>query len=187
MAHGQVEALRALQPHGPYSLLGFSLGGAVVVEMARRLIDAGEAVEFVGMIDTHASWACLTWGERLRQAARLPSRWRRTATSDLVRTVRLIRGRFMTPPPSSGVKWDRHTVQLAAGNRRALRRYRPRRLDASIVYFEVAVPTLFQADATVLWKRLARNVRVRSLPGNHAQLLHEHLADLGRAISDELP
>jgi acetoacetyl-CoA synthetase len=187
MAQGQVGALRALQPNGPYSLLGFSLGGAVVVEMARRLIDAGEEVEFVGMIDTHASWACFTWGERLRQAVRLPARWRRTATTDLKRTMRLIRGRFMTPPSSSGVKWDRHTVQLAAGNRRALKRYRPRPYGAPIVYFGAAVPTPLQADATVLWRRLARDVRVRSLPGNHAQLLHEHLADLGRAISDELP
>jgi hypothetical protein len=56
----------------------------------------------------------------------------------------------------------------------------------SIVYFGAALPAPFQADATVLWGRLARDFSDRRVPGNHAQLLHEHLADLGRAISDQL-
>ena len=81
MAERQLGPIRDLQPHGPYSLLGFSLGGAVVVEIARRLLDAGEEVEFVGLIDTHTSWACLKWNERLSQAARLPPRWPRAAAS----------------------------------------------------------------------------------------------------------
>jgi thioesterase domain-containing protein len=40
-----LRALRAVQPQGPYRLLGYSFGGAVAVAIARLLEDAGETVE----------------------------------------------------------------------------------------------------------------------------------------------
>ena len=47
-----VAAIRSVQPHGPYYLLGRSIGGTVAVEIALELRAAGEPVSFVGMIDT---------------------------------------------------------------------------------------------------------------------------------------
>jgi thioesterase domain-containing protein len=46
-----VELIRRVQPHGPYHLGGWSLGGAVAVEMAGQLMDAGEAVAVVLALD----------------------------------------------------------------------------------------------------------------------------------------
>ncbi|MFP2903427.1 thioesterase domain-containing protein, partial [Corallococcus sp. 4LFB] len=42
-----------MQPHGPYQLGGWSLGGLVAYEMAQRLREAGEAVHLLALIDTH--------------------------------------------------------------------------------------------------------------------------------------
>ncbi|OPX17145.1 acyltransferase domain-containing protein, partial [Gordonia sp. i37] len=43
--------LRELQPHGPYVLVGWSLGGALAYGAAQVLRDEGEEVDFVGLID----------------------------------------------------------------------------------------------------------------------------------------
>ena len=43
--------LREIQPHGPYVLVGWSLGGALAYGAAQTLLAAGEEVAFVGLID----------------------------------------------------------------------------------------------------------------------------------------
>lgn len=52
MAAGNLAELRRLQPHGPYLLGGFSGGGLVAYEMAQQLLEAGEEVEQLIMLDT---------------------------------------------------------------------------------------------------------------------------------------
>ncbi|MFY9342959.1 MAG: alpha/beta fold hydrolase, partial [Planctomycetota bacterium] len=52
MAAAYLAELREVQPHGPYCLGGYSGGGVVAFEMAQLLAQVGEAVPFVGMIDT---------------------------------------------------------------------------------------------------------------------------------------
>jgi amino acid adenylation domain-containing protein len=47
-----VNELRADQPHGPYALAGFSFGGMIAYELARLLNDAGETVDWLGIVDT---------------------------------------------------------------------------------------------------------------------------------------
>ncbi|RKI64410.1 amino acid adenylation domain-containing protein [Corallococcus sp. AB049A] len=51
MAALYVAAVRTVQPHGPYRLGGWSMGGVVAFEMARQLQARGETVEFVALID----------------------------------------------------------------------------------------------------------------------------------------
>ncbi|MEU2424001.1 alpha/beta fold hydrolase, partial [Streptomyces sp. NPDC007851] len=43
--------IRAVQPHGPYSLLGWSFGGTVAHAVAVRLQKEGEQVEFLAILD----------------------------------------------------------------------------------------------------------------------------------------
>ncbi|GAC94989.1 polyketide synthase [Pseudozyma hubeiensis SY62] len=47
-----VELLRSVQPQGPYKLAGWSIGGIFALEVARRLLSAGQEIAFVGFIDT---------------------------------------------------------------------------------------------------------------------------------------
>ncbi|WP_223644877.1 non-ribosomal peptide synthetase [Corallococcus sp. EGB] len=53
MASLYLEAVRTVRPHGPYQLGGWSLGGVIAYEMARRLREAGEAVDVLALIDAH--------------------------------------------------------------------------------------------------------------------------------------
>ena len=56
MATSYIAEIRRVQPRGPYFLMGYSFGGWVVFEMARQLVQAGEHVNFLGMIDTILRW-----------------------------------------------------------------------------------------------------------------------------------
>ena len=47
-----LRTLLAQQPHGPYYLFGYSLGGTLALGIAARLRQRGEAVAFLGLLDT---------------------------------------------------------------------------------------------------------------------------------------
>ncbi|MCF3178973.1 hypothetical protein IPZ70_03270 [Streptomyces polychromogenes] len=55
-----VAAAREASPCGPYRLGGWSMGGIVAFEMARRLEQEGEEVEFVALLDSPFT---LSWAE----------------------------------------------------------------------------------------------------------------------------
>ncbi|SFK74623.1 thioesterase domain-containing protein [Methylocapsa palsarum] len=51
MAQHQVAAIRTEQPRGPYRIAGYSCGGLVAIETARLLLNEGETVEFLGLME----------------------------------------------------------------------------------------------------------------------------------------
>jgi thioesterase domain-containing protein len=56
MAELYVRELRLVQPHGPYFLGGYCMGGTVALEMAQRLTEMGEKVALLALFDT-VNWA----------------------------------------------------------------------------------------------------------------------------------
>jgi thioesterase domain-containing protein/aryl carrier-like protein len=52
MAQAYIDEIRALRPHGPYLLAGYSGGGTVAFEMAQRLTALGEEVPILVFFDT---------------------------------------------------------------------------------------------------------------------------------------
>lgn len=57
MARDYVRTLLDQQPQGPYYLLGWSMGGSLVLEMATLLERLGKTVAFVGLIDGYVPGA----------------------------------------------------------------------------------------------------------------------------------
>ncbi|MFF7400486.1 amino acid adenylation domain-containing protein [Streptomyces murinus] len=57
MAADYVARIRAVQPSGPYRLLGWSFGGNVAHEMAVRLEEQGEQVSLLALVDAGAKYA----------------------------------------------------------------------------------------------------------------------------------
>ncbi|CAM3783593.1 Carrier domain-containing protein [Bordetella flabilis] len=48
------DRIQAVQPRGPYLLLGWSIGGAIAARVAQALEARGHAVDFLGLVDSHA-------------------------------------------------------------------------------------------------------------------------------------
>jgi thioesterase domain-containing protein len=53
VARRYVEEIRRIQPHGPYMLGGYCLGGTIALEMARQLMEAGETIGLVALIEDY--------------------------------------------------------------------------------------------------------------------------------------
>ncbi|NEW54950.1 amino acid adenylation domain-containing protein [Nocardia cyriacigeorgica] len=53
LAHRYLTEIRTVQPHGPYRLLGWSLGGVLAHAIATELQAAGEEVTLLAMLDSH--------------------------------------------------------------------------------------------------------------------------------------
>ena len=53
MAIDYAQYIRQKQAYGPYRLLGWSLGGPLALLVAKELQEQGEAVEFVGLVDSY--------------------------------------------------------------------------------------------------------------------------------------
>lgn len=54
MAAHYIQEIRAVQPHGPYRLGGFSVGGVIIYEMAQQLLEQGEQVSMLAFLDAPA-------------------------------------------------------------------------------------------------------------------------------------
>lgn len=52
LATEHIEAIRVIQPEGPYYLCGYSIGGIVAFEMAKQLKAQNEEIAWLGLIDT---------------------------------------------------------------------------------------------------------------------------------------
>ncbi len=52
MAAAHIADLRTVAPNGPYLLAGYSFGGLVAFEMARQLLQTGEEVALLALLDT---------------------------------------------------------------------------------------------------------------------------------------
>ncbi|MBB5937401.1 non-ribosomal peptide synthetase [Streptomyces zagrosensis] len=50
-----LDHIRSVQPHGPYRLLGWSVGGVIAHTVAVRLQEAGERVELLALMDAYPS------------------------------------------------------------------------------------------------------------------------------------
>ncbi len=66
VARRYIDEIRQVQPHGPYMLGGYCLGGTLALEVARQLIEAGETVGLVALIEIYNIRA-LRWPLPLHQ------------------------------------------------------------------------------------------------------------------------
>ncbi|MBD8529925.1 MULTISPECIES: non-ribosomal peptide synthetase [unclassified Massilia] len=65
LAASHLRAMRKVQPQGPYRVAGHSFGGVLAFEIASQLAEAGERVEFLGMIDTYRPYYQESWADEV--------------------------------------------------------------------------------------------------------------------------
>jgi amino acid adenylation domain-containing protein len=189
MAEAHLEAIRTVQPTGPYRLGGYCNGALVVYEMAQRLSAAGETVESLVLIaaapDTR--FAALHAGlDRLASGLRIPrersldwfARWR-AALRDLRGLTPGQRLRFLLG------KVIKHGPRLIGGTSaatgdttfdryfRAVMGYCPRPYAGRVVLFWPEDEP-HGDDVEVRWRRLAPEIRIHRITGTHSTIVTNH-------------
>jgi acetoacetyl-CoA synthetase len=66
MAATYIEEIRRLQISGPFSLIGYSFGGLLALEIAQQLVRAGEQIGLLYVLDTYVTTEFLPWNARLK-------------------------------------------------------------------------------------------------------------------------
>jgi thioesterase domain-containing protein len=176
MADAYLAELREVQPHGPYCLGGYSGGGLIAIEIARRLRALGEPVPFVGMIDTWCPQLpqrnklqriLLHLGRLWRRGPRYPLRilqtkWQRWTA---VRTNAKARERGGVMPA------DRRGFEVQFAFERAFERHVVARYDGNVWLFraeEQPQNTRYVFAADLGWRPcVGGELSVVRCPGNH--------------------
>jgi acetoacetyl-CoA synthetase len=187
MAEYYVKHVRLVQEHGPYRLLGYSLGGMIALEMARRFRASGEEVEFLGIIDSDVHESSLPRGERFPlEAKRFLRRLLLAAVAPRAKLVPFLRrlahriDSRIPAPPSRRSGPVLPTLQRAQdGMWEAYRAYRPTPYDGSAVFFRAQDRRLrfldpHPAASLRVWSSAVRGgLTICSVPGDHTNCLLE--------------
>jgi thioesterase domain-containing protein len=192
MAEFHLRAIRQVQPHGPYLLAGYSLGGLVTFEMARQLTAAGEKVALLAMLDSYPDIRYLSLAQRARLVARLTTRRATSAMKlpvgeALSLIVRPSRRRSSSPRVSYQLPVD---VSLSPAMQRtrecaylALTRYKPEFYAGKIRFIRAEILTDFPADPAAVWAHLADRFEVETVPGDHLEIISAHYEKLASVLS----
>ena len=197
MAERYLADIRAVWPHGPYRLLGYSYGGLVAYELAQRLHAMGIEDTFVGMMDTlHPAFRKqkldprvsgqrlsmhvkkLAWGpNRLPYLKSITRSFLRLAQLDSYRLRRKLG--LALPSTLDAVEWQ---------NFEAGQRYLPKPYAGRITMFRALADTEHQVgDDCLGWRALAASVDVRVVPGTHIDMLVEpNVTDFARIVREAL-
>ncbi|MET0398827.1 MAG: thioesterase domain-containing protein, partial [Longimicrobiaceae bacterium] len=205
MVRDYLAELRREQPAGPYRLGGWSMGGVVAFEMARRLEAEGERVDRLVLVDSQVPWL------------RDPDREMPRNVFELVQLFVRDLGLADDPlPPVPGAGESEYLHQLLESarldgtlpggldpgrmhhlygifriNLRALYEYRPGSYGGPATLLRPASRAITERlleRKTVGWERVVRGgVEVRTVPGDHYTMVREpQAAALAREIERAL-
>ncbi|MFC8711660.1 amino acid adenylation domain-containing protein [Streptomyces sp. NPDC057197] len=175
------ERIREVQPHGPYRLLGWSVGGVLAHTVAVRLREAGERVDLLALLD---AFPAEQWRERpapeegdaltavLRMAGfeRAGERTR----EDVLATLR------RAGSPLAGLSG--HTlsriVDIVPNHARMMREHHHRHFDGDLLFFTAAAPRAEDWLTREAWRpHIGGALDNHDLDCTHPQLLREHHLD----------
>jgi amino acid adenylation domain-containing protein len=181
MAACYADAIRAIQPEGPYSVAGYSAGGLIAFDIARQMSRAGDAVAFVGIIDAAAKAERVSrWKRSLKYVSLLwqhPARYTLRYSRAFARRLGLLHVHV----PTAGIeKWNR--IFESIDRRDRLQPY-------------AGKATLFLAshgwgfdgvNDDLGWRELCGELEVVRVPGEHHTVIREDVAALAAAMRNAL-
>jgi amino acid adenylation domain-containing protein len=189
-----IQTITAIQPHGPYYLAGWSLGGPVAFEIACQLSAAGEEIAYLALMDaglpeggklpgglswTRPMWWALSFPFTERVAwnyatfhtlaswvgVRFPESWSVVFRGGWRGAVR-IAGEFFARI------W--RSLRVFVASVKSLKRYQPRRFEGAVLLFQTASHAGPANGDGVLRDNLRKwsgYVEVHRAPGSHMSLM----------------
>ncbi len=186
MAADYADRIRALQPYGPYHLLGWSVGGLVAQAIAARLAELGEKVGLLAMLDSYPDSTGAVSVVDLDDQAE-GGGYNGQQEGDM---AAVLGADDAYPPGVSGPlvtnmqEIRRHMYQLG-------RRHTPRFFPGGLTVFVAlgARPEgLGVPDAVASWRPYTGGeIVTHEVDAGHDDLLHApHVARIGRLVADQL-
>ncbi len=191
LATEYVTAIRKVQPHGPYLLGGWSMGGAVAFEMAQQLVASGEQVPFLGLIDATAEATrssgnprtpaelLTSFGRGMLASSGLAMEESDPAFDDLVpvetrlsRLFQLLRNRGVLAAETDQGHLARR-FDIYVENLQTLEAYRPQSYAGPAWYFEVSARPHSLAWAPFWQSVVSGRFYAERVPGDHYSIFRQ--------------
>jgi thioesterase domain-containing protein/acyl carrier protein len=206
MARRYVEAIRRVQPGGPYHIGGWSLGGVIAFEMARQLEAQGLQVDSVLLLDSAAlgggvaaelpvevlyesfMWELLS----AKRGADAPVEHLPDGFGSADEALEFILGRAVEHrvlPRTGSKEMVRRLFEVFRGGMLAVERYRPRACDCAVTLLRAADPlpeivrpahnhvgSLYGTEANGWDRYVTGPLTVIETPGNHLTMVEKPYA-----------
>jgi acetoacetyl-CoA synthetase len=198
LARLYLDAMKQLQPRGPYALIGYSFGGLVMLEIAQRLQESGERVALLAMVDSYPHRRFLPVKMRVDVYARLARQhavnlgklpMRKKIAYLTNRSVR----RFYASQEENGIASDQKGLVGAPAfdsefrETVALESYQPRFYKGKINFVQAATNSpSFPPDARGVWEKLAEEFEIDTVSGDHVGIATTHYRELASVLSRQL-
>ncbi len=196
MALFYLDELNQLLPEGPYILIGYSFGGLVALEMAQRLSEDGKDVALLVLVDTYPDPRYFPPSERLRLMAK------RTRSHISLMKQLTLQGAFSyfvrglerrlhiagdhhgrISPETSRLSFAQTILRVEASDFVAMARYRPRFYRGKIRFVRPEANPYLPSDPAAIWKRLAGELEVETVPGDHVGMVGTHFESLAAVLT----
>jgi acetoacetyl-CoA synthetase len=196
IAESYIRSIMSLQPSGPFYLAGMSFGGLIMMEVANRLLERGEKIALLALLDSYVHsryWPRRTWvGIFTRRAAHHAL----ALTKMPVREVIPYAVRRLTFF-SNHLKFRRgKTAQLvvvdvahpvvkklrnAAGL--ALARHNPKYYPGKVAFIKCERNKYFPDDPVSIWGKWVGGLEIYPIPGDHQSMLTTNTGNVAKQLS----
>ena len=186
VAAAYLDAIRTVQPTGPYWIAGYSFGGVAAFEIARQMEDAGDEVETLVLYDIPNPAIV----NRTGALTRIKNFWDRQ--DDTVapikvakltkRTLKAVRDRAKTEIENRIARGKSEEIGSAFWRHRKARErhmlieesYLPQRLQGPLrIVSAIGNGSKFRVDEHMGWGVVSDNLKIREVPGTHLELFNE--------------
>jgi thioesterase domain-containing protein/acyl carrier protein len=186
-----LSALRARQPHGPYYFAGYSFGGLLAMELARRLRAENETIAQLVFIDTFAHPN--TFPTLARQIVRVRTALNAFRTMPPHQAFRFTMARLRgqaDPINRAGQLFANNAVAAGATALRkvydagnvALLHYRPVPYAGKIVFLR-ARTSIFPIAPARIWRNLVEGIELHSVDADHDSMVREDSSALAATLT----
>ncbi|WP_432253562.1 amino acid adenylation domain-containing protein [Streptomyces sp. HNM1019] len=190
-ARDYADRIREVRPHGPYRLLGWSVGGILAHTVAVLLQEAGERVDLLALLD---AFPAEQWRERpapeegdaltavLRMAG--VERGAERTREDVLATLR----EAGSPLAGLGGGTLSRIVDIVPNHARMMREHTHRRFHGDVVFFTAAAPRPEHWLTAEAWRpHITGDLENHRLPCTHPELLREeHVDRIAEVLSPRL-
>ena len=188
MVDAYAQSIRAVQPRGPYALAGYSLGGLIAFELARRFRTEGDAVDVLALLEARLYERYLPFRDKVAHWLMLPRR--------VIGKLRSLPARAIPRYLVSKVLQMGHRVSLRLGLRddfyrleamtgpaserrlqmfhigmSEFRTFNPKPYDGTISLFNIKGPRFDCCDPLPIWRRAAKSVELFEIVGTHGTIM----------------
>jgi thioesterase domain-containing protein len=190
MAARYLAEITAVQPEGPYRLLGWSLGGVLAHEIAVRLRAAGQEVELLAMLDSDHSFDIDFFHDAMLEVlAEIGIQGIDAQQLSVLSEADFVKLYEAIPTDMVALTPDRlrRIYTSAVRSAELTQSYTPQVFDGTVQFFKAMQNGGVKRDMVAAWRPYAAGVTVHPVAAGHEAMTEpEALAVIGPVLADLL-